>query len=683
MQLEDLNPFITWLHMHPHWGGIMAFLIALAESIAILGLIIPGSIAMSAIGILVGSHVLPLVTTMIWAMAGAFIGDISSYWFGHHYRNKIRGMWPFRKMPSWLDRGESFFASHGGKGIFIGRFIGPIRPILPLIAGTMAMPALRFHIVDFLSAILWAPVYMLPGILIGAASLALPPEAASRLIIYLVVTLIILGLLFWLFKKIFFIILQAANRLFINTWQIITRNKSNSRFAYFFQANPDPNDPSQLIIAIFFVLSLIAFIVITIGATQISNFVPFNIAVFNFFRSIYHPNIQHIMVVITLWFDPKAMSALWLAVLAYFLWRKEWLNFTYWLFVGCLAIGFVGLFKHSIHSPRPFGLMHGPNDGSYLSGHVTLSAIILGFLTFMLCYRRSRTTHWLAFGLVVLLLFLCSVSRLYLGLHWASDIIGSYFFAITFLLAVTFLYRRKVSTSLSAKVLLPLALSISFISWGLLLWKDYTHLTFDYSPRRFFITTTVAEWWQSGLQGHPLYRINRFGKPVQTMNIEWLGDISTIKQTLAEQGWQIKPNSAWLSTLNYLGVKDHSKMLPLLPVVNEGRKPILTMTTLVGHPQKLLILRLWSSNVIVADADEKIWIGTLNYQHNLNHQHHSLEYVPFLTVMPTSAVFSKYLQGYRYKTLYFPEYPPIDKHDQDWDGHVLLICPSLFLEVGN
>jgi hypothetical protein len=98
------------------------------------------------------------------------------------------------------------------------------------------------------------------------------------------------------------------------------------------------------------------------------------------------------------------------------------------------------------------------------------------------------------------------------------------------------------------------------------------------------------------------------------MNIEWLGDINTIKQTLTQQGWKIKPNNAWLSTINYLGMKDHSKMLPLLPVVNQGRQPILTMTTLVGNPQKLLILRLWPSDVTVSDADEKIWIGTLNYQ---------------------------------------------------------------------
>jgi membrane protein DedA with SNARE-associated domain/membrane-associated phospholipid phosphatase len=670
--------------MHPHWGGVIAFLIALAESIAILGLIIPGSIAMSAIGILVGSHVLPAITTMVWAMAGAFIGDISSYWFGHHYRSKIRKMWPFCKMPSWLDRGENFFASHGGKGIFIGRFIGPIRPILPLIAGTMAMPALRFHIVDFLSAILWAPAYMLPGILIGAASLALPPEAASRLIIYLVVSFIILGLLFWLFKKLFFFILHTVKRLFITIWQIIISNKNCPRFAYFFQVDPNPNDPSQLVIFTFFLLSLIAFIIITIGAVQISVFASFNMAIFHFFRSIYHPNVQHIMIAITLWFDPKVMGVLWLAVLAYFLWKKEWLNFTYWAFIGCAAIGFIGLFKHVIHSPRPFSLVHGPHSNSYLSGHVTLSAVILSFLTILLCYRRNRTTHWLAFGIVILLLLLCSMSRLYLGLHWASDVIGSYFFAITLLLAATFFYRRQLHPPISAKILLPLALFITFIAWGCVFWKDYDRMVVDYRPQQSFTTTTVTEWWQSGLRGHPLYRINRFGKPVQTMNIEWLGDINTIKQTLTQQGWKIKPNNAWLSTINYLGMKDHSKMLPLLPVVNQGRQPILTMTTLVGNPQKLLILRLWPSDVTVSDADEKIWIGTLNYQRNLKHPYHLLEYAPFLSVLPTSSVFSNYLQGYHYKTLYFPEYPPLNNNlDRDWDGHVLLICSNLFLEAAN
>ena len=90
MHLDSLKPLITWLHLNPQWGGLLAFLFSFAESIAIIGLIVPGSLIMTAIGILIGSGVLPLGQTLLWAIAGAVAGDLISYWFGYHYRENIR-----------------------------------------------------------------------------------------------------------------------------------------------------------------------------------------------------------------------------------------------------------------------------------------------------------------------------------------------------------------------------------------------------------------------------------------------------------------------------------------------------------------------------------------------------------------------------------------------------------------
>lgn len=102
MFLHYIKIVIDWLHMHPHLAGVVTFCIAAIESIAILGLLVPGSVFMTGIGTLIGAGVLPFWPTLIWAMCGAIIGDGISYWFGHHYHDRIRLLWPFRRFPQGL-----------------------------------------------------------------------------------------------------------------------------------------------------------------------------------------------------------------------------------------------------------------------------------------------------------------------------------------------------------------------------------------------------------------------------------------------------------------------------------------------------------------------------------------------------------------------------------------------------
>ncbi len=68
--------------MHPGWAGVITFLIAMSESLAVVGLIVPGSIIMSAIGTLVGAKIVPVIPTFLWAYQGAIAGDIISYHLG-------------------------------------------------------------------------------------------------------------------------------------------------------------------------------------------------------------------------------------------------------------------------------------------------------------------------------------------------------------------------------------------------------------------------------------------------------------------------------------------------------------------------------------------------------------------------------------------------------------------------
>ena len=98
----ELQNLIQYLHQHPHLGGLIAFVVAFSESLAIIGSIVPGSVTMTAIGALIGADVLPLVSTMMWAVTGAFAGDYLSYWIGSRFDKRLPKLWPFRNHPEWL-----------------------------------------------------------------------------------------------------------------------------------------------------------------------------------------------------------------------------------------------------------------------------------------------------------------------------------------------------------------------------------------------------------------------------------------------------------------------------------------------------------------------------------------------------------------------------------------------------
>ncbi len=107
---------------------------------------------------------------------GGLLGDAISYALGRRFHQGIRRLPVLREHPEWLIGAENYFQRYGVISLLVGRYIGPLRPMLPLVAGMLDMPAVRFALVSMLAAAGWAVAYMLPGWATGAA-LRLPlPE---------------------------------------------------------------------------------------------------------------------------------------------------------------------------------------------------------------------------------------------------------------------------------------------------------------------------------------------------------------------------------------------------------------------------------------------------------------------------------------------------------------------------
>ncbi|MBV9154454.1 MAG: DedA family protein [Alphaproteobacteria bacterium] len=150
-----------------------------------------------AAGTLLSAGTLPYPSILIGAVLGAVLGDSVSYWLGRTFGGSIARAWPFSRHPDLLSRGILFFERHGGKSVFIGRFFGPIRAVIPLAAGIMLMPRGRFWVANVTSAAVWAPMLLLAGDAVGEIGEGLIGSTNTVLVVFGGLTLIGIGAIVW------------------------------------------------------------------------------------------------------------------------------------------------------------------------------------------------------------------------------------------------------------------------------------------------------------------------------------------------------------------------------------------------------------------------------------------------------------------------------------------------------
>ena len=164
--VQDITTFV---HDHREWAAPVVFVLAFGESLAFISLLLPAWAALVAIGALVGSNGLSFWPVWIAGSLGAALGDWLSYWIGLKLEYGVAHMWPLSRHPELIPRGEAFVKKWGIAGIFIGRFFGPLRASVPLVAGIFEMPYWRFQLANFSSAFVWAAVLLTLGDVISVA----------------------------------------------------------------------------------------------------------------------------------------------------------------------------------------------------------------------------------------------------------------------------------------------------------------------------------------------------------------------------------------------------------------------------------------------------------------------------------------------------------------------------------
>ena len=151
-----LDSLTGWLSANPQWLGLAIFLVACIECLAIAGIIVPGTVLLFAVAVLAGSGTFSLGETLLLGFLGGLLGDALSYTVGKYFHQNIRRLPLLRHHPEWIGSAESYFQRYGIASLLVGRFIGPLRPMLPMVAGMFDMPLPRFIAVSLLAGAGWS-----------------------------------------------------------------------------------------------------------------------------------------------------------------------------------------------------------------------------------------------------------------------------------------------------------------------------------------------------------------------------------------------------------------------------------------------------------------------------------------------------------------------------------------------
>lgn len=675
---NSLEPVISFLQNHPNTSGFITFFVVFCEAMAVIGVVVPGTITMTAIGILVGYGTIPTMSTFGFAILGAITGDYISYILGVYYKDKLHKMWPFRKHPKLLSYGEKFFHAHGGKSIIIGRFVGPMRAMLPMVAGMLRMPQGRFLLAAIPSASLWAVLYILPGVLIGALAMQLSTKKAAEILVWILVALAIIWLVVWLLMHFFKRICRFFDRYIKKLWESMEKSSYFHWLTSFLKNPRRLEHHQQLTLLIFAIITLSLFIVVLVNVLMGGNLTTFNAPLYYLLQSIRNPNLDHIMLFFTFLADTKALLFAEVIFISWLASKRYWYTLIHAVVILGVSYLSLGCIKFLTHIPRPGGFVTLLNDFSFPSGHTGISIAVYGFLAEIIGFELKSKLRWIPYAVAATIVTLVSISRLYLGAHWLTDVCGGALLGLTILLLVTISYRRHGAKTHPVKMSIVAVSSFSIV---LILYSvAFFNKQFNiYAPRQVIKSINIKDWEsqnkRSILSSVPLCRVNRLGYPKDAFNIQFRGDIEDIKRNLIKHGW-VNHNFALdlQEIIRRLDINKKEERLPIVPQLFNNKPEVLFLTKYLLPTKQMVILRLWDSDIDIEGDGKHLFVGVVNF-----YTANKLD--SFLKPSERNKKFKSAINNlipelgiFKWRTITLSkDKQPENMCDLNWDGQILII----------
>lgn len=604
---------------------------------------------MTAVGILAGSGVMRIDLTLLVATMGAIVGDGASYMLGYMFSDRLMYLWPFRLYPHWLAYGQAYFAKHGGKSVLIGRFFGPLRSIIPVVAGMMRMNQWHFLLANGASAVGWAILYILPGILIGTASNELSTESATKLFI---TVLLLLAAIWLISRSLKWVIIRANLWLRHNLhriWIRLGKSALLGKIVRHLTPNSEKNNYSTAVITLLCILSLIATLSLFLFISQELWVNQANSAVYYFLQSLRTHSFDVFFVAVSIAIGPLPLVTFYLCIAGYALYSRDWRLLKYWISLALVCSLFVYLVNNTISfQTLPTAWKFKPVQ-PFPNPWLTFATALFGFLIFFL-EAYYQTVMALALRVVLLtLLLLASIGALYLGDNWFSAVLGALLLGFTICLLHWLLYRRQ--KKMREHSLWPMALSCLLLFGAALLssatlFKKQMHRYYRHHEQ---YALTEDSWWNQQKPFLPVYSTNRIGQPIGIFNIQYAGSLVNLKKSLETAGWKQQSNSFLHTLLMRVGGHQYAKEQPWMSPLYSNKKAHLILTYKASH--YFYVLRFWRSNYHLTNRLQPIWIGSIYSYPQMNGYAATGYSIPWYS---ESMPLMKALKGYDTHTIALP-----------------------------
>jgi len=598
---------LNWLSANPGWAGFWIFIMSFIESLAFVGILVPGIIILFGIGALISLGAIDMFPVWLWGSAGALTGDVVSYAIGHRYRNHLAERWPFTHFPRMLERGREYFREHGAKSVAIGRFIGPLRPVIPITAGMMGMAPRRFLMVAVPASIAWTPAYLVPGMLFGA-SLEVASEYAGRMALVLTIAVVVLWFTWWVIWTAYELLASRSARWLRHVIRWLRRHPLFRRVA-----GPllDSSQPEVLSILMMGLLLVLFFW----GAVMLLFLSPFSThpqaidqAVQTYALALRNHVADPLMVALA---QLSRLSVLIPTSVAVLLWlwgagRKK--AAMHWLVAMGGGVVLQLLLGWTLRATPMLGtdgavVLHDP------SAALTLATVVLGFYAVMIARELKRRKRKWPYVITGLLLTVLVLARLYLGLDWLSGALMGVALGLFWTFVVGIAYRQRAVRAFSG-------MTASLIFFGTLAltfaWQVDQNLDEDIALLKLPLSQheiRADNWWADAWQTLPRERARLTSVAARYFNFQFAGKPEYLIQLLEAHGWQVAEPVNWRWIILSMNPDPTERTLPPLRKDYRGHADTFLLHRLGGDPLQQETIRIWDSGVRLKPDGQAVYLG--------------------------------------------------------------------------
>ncbi|HEY1608764.1 MAG TPA: LssY C-terminal domain-containing protein, partial [Paraburkholderia sp.] len=521
---------------------------------------------------------------------------------------------------------QQYFVQHGMRSVIFARFIGPLRAVVPIVAGMAGMSPARFFVMNVTSALIWAPIHILPGVVLGA-SLQLAGAVSFRLVA--IVAIIVVG--GWLTYRASGIVLShadawaRASRHRAARWAAQHDNAAARRLARLL-------DPAQPALGAVIVLTGLVPVFAAVFSYALANvlhdapLVAVDQSVRQFLYSIHSTWADTLLARIETLGSTPALIALMVTVMVWMAAERRWRTITYWLIAAAVSQLLIFAIRVLIHhtpvGSAEFDAFVFPSD------RVASMVIVYGFVMFLLV---RRVTHWSVALAVATLGNAIVVGVTFAGLYFDrflfSDALGGAAFASIWVAVVVLMSLWRYPKRPPPRDFMPLVIG-GVLAVALVMQPVEEPRAGGMAVRTAVapVVITDGQWTGRSWQTFSCYRFDMKGSRREPMTIQWAASADDLSRALRDAGWTKGPQISALSLLSLVSPRVNATALPILPKLNNGvPSPLVFARTHVPddprHPgARRDVLRFWPSGYALArgrngnGATVPIWLGTLVYE---------------------------------------------------------------------